>query len=542
MAEKIIRSSGLIKQSDGNTIYGTAIVFNSWSVDLGGFREIIRPSAVTPELLANSDIIMNVNHDSENYMMARYRNGNGTLKLTLNERGLDFEFECPDTEKGRDLMYNVRCGNLDACSFCFTLPKNGGQRWYKDAEGLKREITQFESIYDCSIVAHPAYEATSCCSRDLEDLENAKAEMEKEEIKELEKEETVEEVKEEAKIEEPTTDEVKEEDAPVVEEVKEVEPTVEEERNIENNKVINNDKKIMEKKFSIVAELRNAMETGKKINLNEIENRAYTVTDEGEDVVVTDVWNPLESLYTKNQLVNAGARVISGIKNNQQIPVMGKVSCTWEGEVDPASDGSGAISKVVLSPKRLCAFYPVSLQLLAQDSIGVENAIRKEIEKALADKLEATVLGSAAGDVNTPEGIFANTAVTTGNVADFKGITTLEEAVEENGVDIANCKYIVSPSAKASLRNMAKSAKSTQLVMEGNQIDGTEAYTTAHVPANKFIYGDFSNLVLGFWDSVQLEVVKDSAYLKNGQVVIIVNAYVDGAVIRPEAFAAGTVA
>lgn len=355
-----------------------------------------------------------------------------------------------------------------------------------------------------------------------------------EESKEDEKP-TVDEVKEDEPIENTPADDVKDE---TPKDDKQEEKSC----NKEDNKENRNFNIKMEKKFSLVAELRNAMETGKKFNLNDVENRAYTVTDEGEDVVVTDVWNPLESLYTKNQLVNAGARVLSGIKNNQQIPIMGKVSCTWEGEVDPASDGSGVITKKVLTPKRVCAFYPVSLQLLAQDSIGVENAIRKEIEKALADKFEATILGAGAGDANTPAGIFSDTAVTTGNVTNFSGITTLEGAVEAQGVDIANCKYIVSPSAKAALRNMAKSAKSTELVMQNGAIDGTEALCTAHVPANKYVYGDFSNVVLGFWDNVEIEVVKDSTYLKNGQVVIIVNAFMDGVLLRPEALAFGTVA
>ena len=61
---KIIRSSKEIRaHADSRTIDGYAVVFDSWSRDLGGFTEIIRQSAITQELLNESDIIANINHD-----------------------------------------------------------------------------------------------------------------------------------------------------------------------------------------------------------------------------------------------------------------------------------------------------------------------------------------------------------------------------------------------------------------------------------------------------------------------------------------------
>ena len=394
---------------------------------------------------------------------------------------------------------------------------------------------------------HEIFDKAKSEIRELNEEEKERIEQIKKEVEELRKieepkaddEPKAEEESKEESVEEQDDKSEEETEEPKEEEKQEEEDEPKEQE--DNNKRNKTNISKMEKRFSLVAELRNAAETGKQINLAEINTRAYSVTDEGEDVVVTDVYSPWESLYTKNQLVNAGARVISGIKNNIQIPLMGKASCAFQTELGAAADGSGNIAKVVLSPKRITAYYPVSLQLLAQDSIGVENAIRNEISKALSDKLEATLLGSGAGNAYTPAGLFSLTAVTSGAVADFSGITSLEEGVEEVGVDLDACKYIVSPSAKASLRNMAKSSKSTQLVMEGNEIDGTQALTTAHVPSGKFVYGDWSNLVIGVWDNVQMDVVRDSANLINGQVMIVLNAFVDGVVVRPEAFAIGEV-
>lgn len=288
-------------------------------------------------------------------------------------------------------------------------------------------------------------------------------------------------------------------------------------------------------KFKLMTELRNSLETGKSFNLNEV--REYTVTTEGEDVVQTDIYDIWSPLRAKNVLLQAGAQYISGIKNNVQIPLMSAVSCKFAGETEDASVGSGSFTSKVLSPKRITAKYPISLQLLAQDSIGIEAKIREDISKAVSSKLEATLLGDAAGSETKPAGLFYDTSVNI--VENFGDITELESLVEAENFG-GEMKYIVSPSAKADLRAMAKSSKSTQLVMENGEIDGTPVFATSHVGDKFMAYGDWSNLVIATWDNVQIDVVRDVASVGNGQVTIVVNAFVDAALVRPEGIVFGT--
>lgn len=333
--------------------------------------------------------------------------------------------------------------------------------------------------------------------------------------------------------EEPQTEPT--EDTPTEDEEKN--PKEHNKRNLENNNKVINNNKMTEKRYSLMQELRSSLETGKSFNLNDVESRAYTVTAEGEDVVQTDIYDIWEPLRAKNVLVQAGAKTITGIKNNVQIPLMSAVSANWAGETAAATDGSGTFTSKKLSPKRITAKYPISLQLLAQDSIGIENAIRADIQKAINSKLEATLLGNAAGTDDQPAGLFHDpeTASTVVEISTFADVCNLEGSVEE--ANFEGGKYIISPKAKAALRNMAKSAKSTQLVMEGGQIDGTETLVTSHVADKKMIYGDFSNLVIATWDNVQIDVVRDTASVGNGMVTIVVNAFCDAALVRPEALA-----
>lgn len=308
--------------------------------------------------------------------------------------------------------------------------------------------------------------------------------------------------------------------------------TKENNQNKENRSI-----KMENKKFNLLKELRSAYETGKKINL--AEQRAYSVTDEGDKVVATDVYDIWGPLRAKNVLVEAGAKFISGIKNNVQIPLMGAVSVNWANETAAATDGSAAFTKKILSPKRITAKYPISLELLAQDTLDVESAVREDIIKAVNAKVEETLLGSDLGDTSKPSGLF--NGKTPDKISSFGDLVALEAKVEDANVD-GECKYVMSNKAKADFRVMPKSAKTTQLVMEQGEIDGTQVLATSHVENKNVIYGDFSNLVIATWDNITIDVVRDVASVGNGNVTIVVNAFVDAALIRDNALVYGTTA
>ena len=76
------------------TIEGYAAVFNSESEDMG-LIEIIRPQAITQDAINNSDIFALFNHDDDR-VLARSKNGVGTLSLQVDGRGLKYSFEAPN--------------------------------------------------------------------------------------------------------------------------------------------------------------------------------------------------------------------------------------------------------------------------------------------------------------------------------------------------------------------------------------------------------------------------------------------------------------
>lgn len=280
--------------------------------------------------------------------------------------------------------------------------------------------------------------------------------------------------------------------------------------------------------------MRNAgISTSGQIQLSAEKRTLSVATADG--VVETEVENILAPLRDNSVLINAGAKYLTNLQGNVKLPVMGKGNVTWEGEVASAKDFGTTITAKELKPKRLTAFIDVSKQFLNQQSASAETTLRADIVNAIGEKLQKTILGTAVGSETQPNGIFSIDASAVTSVTAFKDICDLEAKVDDSNAGANRC-YLVSNKAKAGLRNMAKSTKSTELVMQNGEIDGTKVYATSSIADKYIAYGDFSNLVIGQWGGIDL-VVDQYTVAKEGCVRLVINCYFDAVVTRPEAIA-----
>jgi len=169
-----------------NTVVGYGAVFNSESNDLGGFVEYVAPGAFDGRL--EDDVRFLINHDG----LPLARTTNGTLRLSVDERGLKYEADMPDTTLANDLMTLLRNGTISQSSFAFTVEEDS----WENIDGKNvRTINKVSRLYDVSSVTYPAYnEAGSFALRSLENWqkeqeENKLNENLDKELKEVQKEE-----------------------------------------------------------------------------------------------------------------------------------------------------------------------------------------------------------------------------------------------------------------------------------------------------------------------------------------------------------------
>ena len=162
--------------SESRHIEGYAIVFNSLSNDLGGFREIIEPTAIDDELIKNSDIVCLKNHNIKLGILARSYHGRGSLKLEIDEHGLHYSFDAPHTQFGDEVLEMVKRGDIAKCSFAFVCGEDVWDKDEKTGEYIRR-VKKIKNLYDVSLVYHPAYEETEAIA-DTRGLDELKAQEE----------------------------------------------------------------------------------------------------------------------------------------------------------------------------------------------------------------------------------------------------------------------------------------------------------------------------------------------------------------------------
>ena len=171
-------------QTESREIEGRPIVFGVRSVNLTPWSstrkvyEVLEPGCISRELLQKSDVVLNLNHNSDVVnVLGRYRNNpdKDTLTLELRGDGIDCRCDLPKTNNANDTLELIRRGDITGMSFAFQDDyedtENGvSYERTNDVEDGKevwlRHVKKITGLYDVSIVTHPAYEQTSVATRE----------------------------------------------------------------------------------------------------------------------------------------------------------------------------------------------------------------------------------------------------------------------------------------------------------------------------------------------------------------------------------------
>lgn len=153
-------------------VEGTAIVFNKESHDLGGFKEIILPEAITG-VIENSDIKAVLNHEDKRGILARSIKGKGSLNIMADNEKVRYSFIAPSYPLGDELLEGIKRGDIQGSSFAFRVAP-GGEKIERRADGTYlRTITKIETIRDVSPCYDPvAYDNTTVAIRSLDNFKS----------------------------------------------------------------------------------------------------------------------------------------------------------------------------------------------------------------------------------------------------------------------------------------------------------------------------------------------------------------------------------
>lgn len=163
------RKVGVETRSDGGkTIVGYGAVFYRATDQGTEYRlwkdmvERIKPGAFDRALSERQDVRGLFNHDAARILG---RTASGTMRLSIDEIGLRYEIDLPDTQEARDLATLIDRGDITGSSFSFGANKT---EWEDMPDGMSVRAIVDLDLYDVGPVTYPAYEATSAAVRSAE--------------------------------------------------------------------------------------------------------------------------------------------------------------------------------------------------------------------------------------------------------------------------------------------------------------------------------------------------------------------------------------
>jgi len=263
----------------------------------------------------------------------------------------------------------------------------------------------------------------------------------------------------------------------------------------------------------------------------------------------------VEALYARLAITQLGARVMQGLKGDVSIPKLATSvsNSAFVAEGSAPSEGAAVFSQVTMSPKTLAAYVDVSRKLMMQSDPSVEQLLRNDIVNTFARKIDEVAI--EGGGSNEPTGIIGNGSTnvvaigTNGGAVTYAKVVDLIKEVEVDNAIINDTAFLTNPKVIAALRTVSKQASGVEgnFIMDPDgTVLGTRVASSTLVPSDlskgtgtnlsALIYGDFSQILLGFYSGV--DVVVDQASLStSGGTRLAFFQDMDVALRYPESFA-----
>lgn len=244
-----------------------------------------------------------------------------------------------------------------------------------------------------------------------------------------------------------------------------------------------------------------------------------------------------------------GARRLAGLSGDViLVKQTGGATAYWLGEGGTVTTSDLAFGQLALTPNRLQVCLPLTKQLMVQSSMDVEAMAREDANKRLSiatDRAAFQGLG-AAGE---PKGLFSYDTSTSGiNTITYSGAAVFaktREAVAAIGTDnvMGSPAFVIDWASWAKWSTKAIDAGSGKFLWNGSgesgDVNGYRGIVSQHLPSSKSVTGVFSEMILAYWDGVDV-IVDPYSRKKEGIVEVSATILMDIGVRYPEAFCVST--
>jgi len=220
----------------------------------------------------------------------------------------------------------------------------------------------------------------------------------------------------------------------------------------------------------------------------------------------------IDVLRNSSSVLAAGATTLNGLVGNVVIPKKtAAASASWIAtEGDPSTESEMTSGSVTMTPRVVGAFTDATRLLLSQSSLDIENLIRDDLTKSIATAIDLGAL-AGSGSSGQPRGIKntsgINTTIFGAANPTFAEIIAMEsEVANANGL-VGNLGYICKPSDYGTLKTTSKDSGSGMFVVEPDgRMNGYNVVRSNQVTAGDFYFGNFADLLVGFYGGLDITV------------------------------------
>lgn len=271
---------------------------------------------------------------------------------------------------------------------------------------------------------------------------------------------------------------------------------------------------------------------------------AGTATD-GAELVGTNLLagSYIEVLRANMTAMAAGARLLPGLVGNVDIPRQTSgATATWiSAEDGDATESEPQFDQVQLTPKDLAAYTEVTRRLMQQSTPSVEALVRNDLYMAIALGLDSAVFYGSGGS-GQPQGINGATGVDDPTISSaaaptYAEMVTIIKTIMASKALVGNASWIISPATWEKMMTTPKQGSGVEgnFIMTDNRIVGYNHQVSQQLTASDFVFGDFSQVLVGEWGGIELNVDPYTHSLK-GKTRFVIFKTCDIAIRHPEAF------
>jgi len=263
----------------------------------------------------------------------------------------------------------------------------------------------------------------------------------------------------------------------------------------------------------------------------------------GGNLVATELSSDFISLLKNaSVLAQTGSTILTGLSGNISIPRQGSQQTSyWVGEGSNVTESDMTIEQVNMTPRTIGAMTDISRKLLIQSSLDVESLVRTSLASSVALEIDRAAL-YGLGSSSEPLGLHNVTGIATENVGNndpsFGDVVNMESDISVGNALTGSLAYVTRANIAGAMKVKTKDSGSGRFVNEDGVVNGYPLYVSNQIEAGDIWFGNWSELILGYWSGLDLQVDPYTGGA-SGNVRVRVLQDVDCAVKHPASFCLG---